>query len=207
MKRFFLFIILLAILAAGIYYFIPESVYRTGGSPMPRWNPFASLAEQASSTVNQTAANTANAVALQAQERTQGLIEGTRAAVASQTVAFGGALSQGVSNAINGITENTKEKIAGALGITSDAEKLLAANQLVDLSICSTARGTDINYVITNPFSPQKDFSFRIDWGDSTFSQGSMSVEKEKTPISYLVWSCKRRCRAPQFDFKWDKCR
>lgn len=49
-------------------------------------------------------------------------------------------------------------------------------------NICVEFRnGTGVNYSIQNPFSPAKDYAYRIDWGDGATSDGN--VKSSDTPL------------------------
>jgi len=70
------------------------------------------------------------------------------------------------------------------LGITPAGSGNSEGNAL-NLSICSTLKSRSVSYVIENPFSPPKDFSFRIDWGNGKTSQGSLRAADTRTTATH----------------------
>ncbi len=188
MKGFIIFILILLALSAGIFYFLPAWNSGTLGTSLS--NPLSLLrfGDSSSSSSPQTPLSLKKNILTPLAERAGSIASSTKAAIAQKTDAVGGAISQTLSDVAQGIVEGAKEKAAEALGIApaTDLSAFAAAFQSADLSICASLKGgTTVNYVLNNPFTPPRDFSFRINWGDGNTSEGNLRAQDERTFASH----------------------
>ncbi len=183
MKGLIIFILILLVLTAGLFYFLPAwnsgALGKSSGNPLSLLRFGDSPSARASSSLQED-------ILTPLAERAGSMVSSTKAAIAQKTEAVGGAISQTFSDVAHSITEGAKEKIAGALGIELNPSALDAALQSADLSICASLKGgTTVNYLLNNPFVPLRDFSFRIDWGDGNTSEGSFRAQDGRTLASH----------------------
>lgn len=189
MKGFIIFILILLALSAGLFYFLPAWQSGTLGTSLR--NPLSLLRfrdSSSSSSSPQTPLSLKESILTPLAKRAGNIASSTKAAIVEKTDAVGGAISQTLSDVAQGIVEGAKGKAAEALGIApaTDLAAFAAAFQSADLSICASLKGgTTVNYVLNNPFSPARDFSFRIDWGDGNASEGNLRAQDERTLASH----------------------
>ncbi|MBI2623248.1 MAG: hypothetical protein HYW65_01575 [Candidatus Liptonbacteria bacterium] len=183
MKGLLILILILLLVGAAIY-FLPA--WTSSAPAGAKSNPFSLLRNSAVSSSQTVSSALQENILVPLTKGAGKIVSSTQSAITGKAEAVGGAISQTFSDAVQGIAENAKEGIAGALGITpADSGELLAADQLVNLSICSTVKSTSVTYAIQNPFSPPQDFSFRIDWGDGGNSQGALRASDTRTSATH----------------------